>query len=89
MSIHSTFGTDDLDSVFKQYAPVLYSMVYYADKHATSIDAHISDYAELNQIKGRLAELQKRCDEQALIIRNLTQRDKVVAEDNKENVLNR
>ena len=67
--IVNTFGTDVLDSIFKQYAPVIQSDLYYIGKQVSCLEK----YAELNEMKGRITELQKRCiDKQTEIIKNLT-----------------
>ena len=65
-SISGTFGTDNIDAIFHQYAPMMYNRI-----------KHIEDYARVHELEGRIAELQKRCEEQSLIINGLMKQREV------------
>ena len=67
--INGTFGTPNMDSVFKTFAPVMYKRIQ-----------HIEDYAKVHELEGRVAELQKRCDEQSAIISNFMKKEQKMLE---------
>ena len=63
-TITRTFGCISIDSTLKERAPVTYRRIQ-------EINEHIKEYAKVHELEGRIAELQKRCDEQSAIINKL------------------